>query len=189
MINRAQKHSSIDQLIKQTIATSLSEARKRANRDPLSLFETKDYNSVAVEEQEKQNQAATSLSDIEALKSGSVSPDDIINKLNAIRAGRSFKDDTIKANLETYISNLTKAEKIALLAYLKGIEQIVSGQISGSDAIEPKDPEPNIDTKKKDSQSVRKIKPTIVRKSTHSAPESKSGAENTAPPLPVKVKK
>lgn len=38
------------------------------------------------------------------------------------------------------------------------------------------------------AQDDRAVRPDVL-KSTHSAPESKSGAENTAPPLPVKVKK
>jgi hypothetical protein len=182
-------HRSIDNTIKTAIKESLACARRRAMRDPLSLLESEDHYSASVEEQEKQTDTESKLSDIETLKSGDVSSDDIINKLNSIRAGRSFKDDVIKKNLDDYITNLNKAEKTALLAYLKGIEQIVSGQISGSDATEPRDPEPNVDTKKKDAASVKKIKPTIVHKPTHSGPVKKSGGENTAPPLPVKVKK
>jgi hypothetical protein len=180
---------SVESVIKTTIKESLARIRHRAMHDPLSLFESEDHYSASVEEKEKQADTESKLSDTEALKSGDVSADDIINKLNSIRAGRSFKDDVIKKNLDDYITNLNKAEKTALLAYLKGIEQIVSGQISGSDATEPRDPEPNVDTKKKDAASVKKIKPTIVHKPTHSGPVKKSGGENTAPPLPVKVKK
>lgn len=189
MPTNSYRSRSVESVIRQAIAETLSDFRRRAAADPLSLFEREDHYSAGVEEQEKQNAAAASMSDTEALKSGEVSTDDIINKLNAIRAGRSFKDDAIKSNLESYISDLSKAEKTALLAYLKGIEQIVSGQVSGTDAVEPKDPEPNVDTKKKDAANVKKIKPTVIHKPTHSGPQKKSGGENTAPPLPVKVKK
>lgn len=189
MLANSRKSLSIESAIKKTIAETLSEIRRKAATDPLSLFEAEDRYAAAVEEQEKQDAAAASMSDTEALKTGDVSTDDIVSKLNAIRAGRSFKDEAIKSNLESYISNLDKAEKTALLAYLKGIEQIVSGQVAGSDATEPRDPEPNVDTKKKDAASVKKIKPTIVHKPTHGSVEKKPGAENTTPPLPVKVKK
>lgn len=172
------------------IAETLRRTRAIAARDPLALMEFADP-AVAVDEQEKQDKASA---DAEALKRGDVSADDIVSKLNAIRAGRSFKDDEIRSNIEKYVGDLSKAEKTALLAYLKGIEQIVSGQVPADSAMEPKDPDPSVKMQKTGSGGdVKKITPTVVKKpSTHSggAPTSSGDErEDRSPPLPVKVKK
>lgn len=178
--------------IQTTIAEALRSTRARAQRDPLSLFES--LHSVAVDEQDAQDAAS---SDAERLQSGDVTSDDVVKKLNAIRAGRSLRDNDIQANIEKYVSNLSKAERTALLAYLKGIEQIVSGQVPADKAEDPAKPDPSIKMTKSDGASgnVRHIKPTIVRKpATHTGQQpggqgKKPGSgENTAPPLPVKVK-
>jgi hypothetical protein len=178
-------------VIRKTIAEALRVGRARAQQDPLSLFETS-LHSAAVDEQEEQDAAS---SDKEHLQTGDVTSDDVIKKLNAIRAGRSLRDGDIQSNIEKYVNDLSKAERTALFAYLKGIEQIVSGQISADQAEDPAKPDPSVEMKKKASGGARHIKPTIIRKpSTHGAngsdrtTGSKKGAENTAPPLPVKVK-
>lgn len=176
--------------IQTTITEALRSSRARAQRDPLSLFES--LHSVAVDEREAQDSAS---SDAERLKSGDVTSDDVVKKLNAIRAGRSLRDDDIQANIEKYVNDLSKAERTALLAYLKGIEQIVSGQIPADKAEDPAKPDPSVKMTKVSADNVRHIKPTIVRKHvTHSGGEpggqgkKSGGSENTTPPLPVKVK-
>lgn len=148
--------------------------------------------SAAVDEQDQQD-AATS--DKERLQTGDVTSDDVVKKLNSIRAGRSLRDDDIQANIEKYVNGLSKAERTALLAYLKGIEQIVSGQVPADQAEDPAKPDPSVEMKKKAGGNVRHIKPTIIRKpTTHghatgtAKPRASKGEENTAPPLPVKVK-
>ena len=175
--------------IRAAIAETLRSARNRAQRDPLSLFES--LHSAAVDEQAAQD-AVTS--DAERLKSGDVTSDDVVKKLNAIRAGRSLRDADIQANIEKYVGNLSKAERTALLAYLKGIEQIVSGQVPADKAEDPAKPDPSIKMTKSGGDNVRHIKPTIVRKHmTHGGSQAGghgkgAGSENTAPPLPVNVK-
>jgi hypothetical protein len=180
----------INNVIKTTIAEALRSSRARAQRDPLSLFES--LHSAAVDEQDQQD-AATS--DKERLQTGDVTSDDVVKKLNSIRAGRSLRDDDIKTNIEKYVNGLSKAERTALLAYLKGIEQIVSGQVPADQAEDPAKPDPGIEMKKKMNGNVRHIKPTIIRKPmTHghaagtAKPHASKSEENTAPPLPVKVK-
>ena len=153
---------SLETSIQRAINEAVRAARQRAKRDPLSLFESSDPSAVT----ERDKQDAQSA-DTEALKSGDVEVDDIITKLNAIRAGRSLRDDDIKANLEKYIRDLDTAERTALLAYLKGIEQIVSGQVAGDAAVEPKENPAGVKMKK--SSDVRVIKPTIVKKPASSA--------------------
>jgi len=47
--------------------------------------------------------------------------DDIIEKLNVIRAGRSTKDDNVKSDLENYILQFSEEDKGSLLAFLDGL--------------------------------------------------------------------
>lgn len=174
--------------ISTVIAETLRRGRSRAHRDPISLFESHDDALAAVEEKGKQDDASPSKDNV-ALQKGDVSSEDITDKLNSIRAGRSLRDPEIKHNIDKYVNDLNKAERTALLAYLKGIEQIVSGQVVADKAVEPRDPDPSVQMKKTTSDNVRKIKPTIVKNSTHGGHRASTSGEDTAPPLPVKVKK
>jgi ribosomal protein L12E/L44/L45/RPP1/RPP2 len=96
------------------------------------------------------------LEDDEAMKQGDVGVSDIIDKLNAIRAGRSIKDDEIAKALEAYFMDLDPAERVALFAYLKGISEVVSGQTAGEAAVEPADPAPGIEMQKKNASTDKK---------------------------------
>jgi len=87
--------------------------------------------------------------DEETLREGDVTPEDIVTTLNAIRAGRSFRDEDISRSLNKYFNELDVAERTALFAFLKGIKEIVSGVMSGAEATEPADPSPAVAMKKK----------------------------------------
>tara|TARA_B100000282_G_C31728487_1_gene489710 strand:+ start:1279 stop:1926 length:648 start_codon:yes stop_codon:yes gene_type:complete len=63
----------------------------------------------------------------------------IIDKLNALRGGKSLKDKEVKESFEQYFEGLDKSERQALLAFLTGIAQILTGVEKGGDALEPKD--------------------------------------------------
>lgn len=115
-----------------------------------------------------------------SLKTGNVNTNQIIDKLNTIRSGKSFKDELIKGSMDQYISSLKAPEKVALFAFLKGIAQIVTGEISGEKAIEPSDPGPDVEMKK--SKFKRTIKPVVVK--TVSGKKSK---ENTEAPVPAPI--
>jgi len=52
--------------------------------------------------------------------------DDIIEKLNVIRAGRSTKDDSVKSDLENYILQFSEEDKGSLLAFLDGLGRILT---------------------------------------------------------------
>lgn len=120
--------------------------------------------------------------DKKVMKSGDISTDQLVEKLNTIRSGKSFKDSSIKRSLQEYIDSLEKAEKVALFAFLKGIAQIVTGEIYGSDAVEPADPIPAVTMKK--GIYKRNIKPTIIKKTKNTAGKQ----EDTTPPTPTPIK-
>lgn len=109
--------------------------------------------------------------DEEMMQDGDIETGDVIEKLNTIRSGRSFRDSSVKDELEEYVDQLDTAEKTALFALLKGIAQIVTKEIDADDATEPSDPDPDVKMKKTNADSreekshggARKVvKPKIV---------------------------
>ena len=128
----------------------------------------------------------------ENLKSGDISADEVIEKLNTIRAGKSFKDQNIKTAMESYVSDLDDAEKTALFAFLKGISQIVGGEVEGQEALEPSDKPANVKMEKKPSSQKVTIKPNVIKKpSAGEKPKEKASKspEDTTPPAPIVAKK
>ena len=128
----------------------------------------------------------------ENLKSGDISADEVIEKLNTIRAGKSFKDQNIKTAMESYVSDLDDAEKTALFAFLKGISQIVGGEVEGKEALEPSDKPANVKMEKKPSSQKVTIKPNVIKKpSAGEKPKEKASKspEDTTPPAPIVAKK
>lgn len=69
-----------------------------------------------------------------------VTIDDIVEKLNTVRSGRSTKDADVKRELEEYINQFDEDEKTALLAFLEGLGQILTSGVDSSDAADPQDP-------------------------------------------------
>lgn len=69
-----------------------------------------------------------------------ITVDDIIERLNIVRSGRSTKDVDVKRELEEYIAQFTEDEKTALLAFLEGLGQILTSGVESSAAVDPQDP-------------------------------------------------
>lgn len=126
----------------------------------------------------------------EKLKIGVVKTDDVIEKLNYIRAGRSFKDEQIHANMDQYVKSLSKEERVALYAFLKGISQIVSGEIEPEKAIDPEDDPANIEMEKTNEKKVKSIKPNVIKKAGQEKDikKSSSNAEDDSSPTPISPK-
>lgn len=116
--------------------------------------------------------------------------DMVVDKLNAIRSGRSFRDSSVKGAMATYFEKLSKEERAALLAFLKGISQIVTGEVQGEQATDPNDtPAPGIKMTPTSSsvQAGKKVKNvTIVKAPQKSA--STPGGEDSSAPVPIKPK-
>jgi hypothetical protein len=125
--------------------------------------------------------------DMSAMKKGDVESSDIIDKLNSIRSGKSFKDDNVSSNMEKYVNGLDGAEKVALLAFLKAIAQIVTAEISAQDAMDPSKSPASVEMKKSSGGKTVTVKPTIVKK--EKTPEKKSAGEDTSGPAPIQPKK
>lgn len=126
---------------------------------------------------------AGSSANPEDLQKGNITIEMIVEKLNSIRSGRSFKDQNILAQMSTYFDDLNDNEKLALYAFLKGISQIVTGEISGEQAMDPQKTHPELEVTSKAEKQVHSIKPNIIKKPK--APSAPQSQENTAAPAPI----
>jgi hypothetical protein len=153
--------------------------------------DSKDDSSSATDSSTSDSQTSSKTVEDEKqkLKKGEISTDDIIDKLNFIRSGKSFKDDVIKKNLDEYVKSLSRAERVALLAFLKGLSQIVTGEIQPDVAIDPADPDPDVKMKKGAGPEKKKtIKPNVI-KAPDVEKKEKPSSEDTSGPVPIKPKK
>jgi hypothetical protein len=135
-------------------------------------------------EPEETPSAADVDTDDEALKSGEVTPDVIVDKLNSIRSGKSFRDSTVKGSMEQYVNALKAPEKTALLAFLKGISQIVTGEVEAPQAADPEEHPADVKMKKGEDKQVKHVKPNVIK----GAPVSKKtqpSKEDTSGPAPI----
>jgi hypothetical protein len=81
---------------------------------------------------------------IEDLEQKDVSLESLLDKLNTIRAGKSFKDQTVAAELEEYYNGLSSTARMALYTFLKGLAQLSLGEVDGSAAVRPDAAPPGI---------------------------------------------
>lgn len=141
---------------------------------------------------DNENKTSKTMDDeTEKLKQGDIKPKDIVDKLNAIRSGRSFKDSAVSSSMEEYINSLSKPEKVALFAFLKGISQIVTGEVPARAAEEPSDEPSDVEMKKGSGpEKVVHKKPNVI-KGTPPKPKqpTPSGGEDTSAPAPITAKK
>jgi len=155
----------------------------------------KDFLNNVINETLKSRRVLTEQDDEEekTLKTGDVTLEDIIDKMNTIRAGKSFKDEEIKTAMQKYLDSLEDAEKTALFAFLKGIAQVVGGEVEGSKALDPGDKPANVKMEKKPSIQKVTIKPNVIKKPSSAAKpeavESPESVEDTTPPVPISPKK
>ena len=115
--------------------------------------------------------------------------DSIIEKLNSIRSGKSFKDEQIETAMNEYFDSLSEAERSALQAFLKGIAQIVTGEIRPPNVSEPDKAPYNVEMQKKDSEEAKEkkhVKPNVIKNVPEKKQEKKTASsEDTTPPAPI----
>lgn len=148
----------------------------------------------------------------ENLANGNISVDMIVDKINQVRAGRSLRDQHIAEEMEKYFNDLNDAERVALYAFLKGLTQVLSGEVDGSQATEPSDePTPNVKMQatgkpqqdnKSSQNKTRHIKPNVLKKGNTTEPKQNTaqpqqtakqgvsnGKEDTSAPIQVKSRR
>jgi hypothetical protein len=83
----------------------------------------------------------------------------VVDKLNALRGGRSLKDPQVQKSFKQYFGSLTGSEKQSMLVFLTGIAQILAGTKSGAEAIDPGDVGLRVKGKSKPLSSEKEDKP------------------------------
>jgi len=189
-ITTGRHHSEIiEGIVKESVKTTLHQnAVAEKERQDTALEEEDDLFGSDEKSDSGSAESKTVEDEKDKLKKGEVTADDVVDRLNSIRSGKSFKDETIAAKLSEYVDSLSKAERTALLAFLKGISQIVTGEIPADQAVGPADPEPAVKMKKGEEEKKKSIKPVVV-KSPEKQKEKKPSAEDTSGPVPIKPKK
>lgn len=110
-----------------------------------------------------------------------ITVEDIVEKLNVVRSGRSTKDLDVKRELDEYINQFDEDEKTALLAFLQGLGQILTSGIDSQDAVDPADP---YALQIKKSLGAKNANAAQAPSSATSAPAAPTPA---AGPVPIKV--
>jgi hypothetical protein len=87
-----------------------------------------------------QDQPSAAAPGEQAATTKPITVDDIIDRLNIVRSGRSTKDSDVKRELDEYIAQFDEDEKTALLAFLEGLGQILTSGVDSDDAADPADP-------------------------------------------------
>jgi len=119
-----------------------------------SLSEQEDEEDEEVEEEEEEEEEEVEEEEVEeeeveeeeeeeehedASEAFGVSFDSVITAINALRAGRSLKDASIKQQASAYYDKLDDNERKILLLFLKELSKILSGSLKGAEAAEPSD--------------------------------------------------
>lgn len=177
----------IDEIVKESLRGTLQSNARDEQKKQFALTNEEDDST-----KDNQVDASSKTQDAEKekLKSGEIEPKDIVDKLNTIRSGKSFKDSQISSKLDEYVKSLSKAEKTALLAFLKGLSQIVTGEIEPEKAVDPSDNPSDVEMKKDLSgPTKRTIKPTVIKAPEKEKADKKPSSEDTSGPVPITPKK
>ena len=150
-----------------------------------SLFSDDDTGS----DQEAPAPSKTADDETEKMKGGDIEPEDVIEKLNSIRSGKSFKDEAISKAMSQYIGSLSKAEKVALFAFVKGIAQIVTGEVSAQQASDPDKKPADVQMHKGEDKGThtKHVQPNVI-KAQRPKPAKGPGKEDRTPPAPITPK-
>jgi hypothetical protein len=108
-----------------------------------------------------------------------ITVDEIIDKLNIVRSGRSTKDSDVKRELEEYVAQFNEEEKQALVAFLEGLGQILTSGVDSEDAVDPQDPYALQIQRSAGATTGKAVKPPQPAAAPASAP--------TPGPVPIKV--
>lgn len=177
----------IDDIVKESLKGTLQRNayEEKEKQDALTTEE-----EVTSEEKPQDTSSKTQDAEKEKLKKGEVTTKDIVDKLNTIRSGKSFKDSAISSKMDEYINSLSTAEKTALLAFLKGLSQIVTGEVEASQAVDPSEKPSGVEMKKDTgAPEKRTLKPNVIKAPEKEKSEKKPSSEDTSGPVPITPKK
>ena len=112
--------------------------------DPeLAAGDTADEEEVEEEEAEEEGpEEETQVKPEEELRA---SLDSLERNINSLRAGRSLKDSTVESQLEIYFDRLGEDEKSLMVLFIRELSKILSGKVTGDDAVDPNQEPYNLD--------------------------------------------
>lgn len=105
-----------------------------------------------------------------------ISPEQIADKINTIRAGKSLKDQATMQSLAQYFQRLNGPERIALYAFLQGLSKVLGGKDGGE--VKTPDSKPynvEMDREKKEKKSVT---PKRMQSDKQKSSDSNSSSDN-----------
>lgn len=136
-------------------------SQMRNFRAPKKQKKNVDKNDDQATDEAEENSKEKGLKPLKAKKSElpEINLARIISKIDSIRAGKSLKNKDIKKELNDYYTRLNGNERIALYAFLSGLDKIMGGEFQGEELPTPKVDPYQIKMKKK-SVDPKKEKPT-----------------------------
>ena len=179
----------IDTIIKESIKSQLYKNAVDEKERQQDLLGEEDDDLFDDDSKKDDASSKTQDDEKEKLKKGEITADDVVSKLNAIRSGRSFKDEAIAAKLDEYVNSLSKPEKTALFAFLKGLAQVVTGEIEPEAATDPSDAPAKVKMQKGDVEQKKSVKPNVIKVPAKKETEKKASKEDTTGPVPIVPKK
>jgi len=152
---------------------------------------------------DKDDQVEPADDTADKLKRGDISVKDIVEKLNSIRSGKSFKDSAVSQAIDTYVAKLKKPERVALMSFLQGISQIVTGEVPGQAAVSPDAQPADVNMEKGNEPKTIQKKPNVIKGPGETskaspkpaapaggpAPAGAGAEEDTTPPSPIVPKR
>ena len=175
--------------LKETSDPRSQNFKKRLDATPFSLKEEEEKEEEAGAEQTT-DATPSSKSEEDVPDNFGASIDSLQKNINALRAGKSLKDSTVKKQLEVYYDKLTEEERKVLVLFLRELSRILSGNVSGDDAVDPSDPPPglNIDFVAKNKQQAEPAQQTKTQQPAQQKQPQRvttGDTEDTTPPIRV----
>jgi len=185
MKNQQKTNKTIDSyflnLINESVKATLQRKAIQEKEKQAALSKSSSEKNDKNDKKEKNNEA-------DKIKKDEISIDNVVEKINSIRSGKSFKDETVLAAFKKYFEGLKDTEKTALISFLEGISKIVTGEFSDDKIDDPSDAPNNIEMKKTNDIQKKSIKPNVI-KAPNIEKEKKKSAEDTSGPVPITPKK
>ena len=129
------------------------EKQKKKAKDRKEVYSKNDAGDSADEGEEAPEKPVQ----IKHEKVPDVNAQSIADKLNSIRSGKSLKDKQTMSSLESYFEKLNGPERIALFAFLAGLDKVLG---DGSKNVKTPHSSPfNIDMDQ-EKKTEKKVKPT-----------------------------
>ena len=116
--------------------------------------------------------------------------DSLERNINSLRAGRSLKDSTVESQLEIYFDRLGEDEKSLMVLFIRELSKILSGKVTGDDAVDPNQEPYNLDViqgneDEAQPEAAAEEEPAEEAPEEPPAEEEEEEEEDNSPPIQV----